>query len=161
VLTGWDNFFTAEAGASASLAGLIFVGVSINITKILSIPRLPRRATQALMVLLMVLGVSLFLLIPGQSLPEAGVEVLLVWLVGWVGNTRVDLLNYRETEKRYRGQYFLVVVLDQLTLAFFLFSGIALIYFGASGVYLLVPASMLSFILSMTDAWVLLVEINR
>lgn len=29
MMTGWDNFFVAEVGASAALAGLIFVGVSI------------------------------------------------------------------------------------------------------------------------------------
>jgi hypothetical protein len=161
VLVGWDNFFTAEAGASASLAGLIFVGVSINITKILATPRLPRRATQALMVLLMVLVVSLLLLIPSQSLLEVGAEVLLVWIVGWTVNTRVDFLNFRETEKQYRRQYFLVALLDQLTLAFYLVSGIALVYYGENGVYLLVPATILCFIQSMMDAWVLLVEINR
>ncbi len=161
MLVGWDSFFTAEAGASASLAGLIFVGVSINISKILSIPRLPRRAIQALMALLMVLVVSLLLLIPSQSLPEVGAEVLLVWIVGWAVNTRNDFLNFRETEKQYRRQYILIALLDQLTLAFYLLSGIALVYYGENGVYLLVPATLLSFIQSMMDAWVLLVEINR
>jgi hypothetical protein len=161
VLVGWDSFFTAEAGASAALAGLIFVGVSINITKILSTPRLPRRATQALMALLMVLVVSLLLLIPGQSLLEVGAEVLLVWIVGWAVNTRNDFLNFRETEKQYRKQYFLVALLDQLTFGFYLLSGIALVYYGENGVYLLVPATILGFIQSMMDAWVLLVEINR
>jgi len=161
MLVGWDSFFTAEAGASASLAGLIFVGVSINITKILSIPRLPRRAIQALMALLMVLVVSLLLLIPSQSLLEVGAEVFLVWIVGWAVNTRNDFLNFRETEKQYRRQYILIALLDQLTLVFYLLSGIALVYFGENGIYLLVPATILSFIQSMMDAWVLLVEINR
>ncbi len=43
-MTGWENFFVAEVGASAALAGLIFVGVSINLNRILSLPRLPDRA---------------------------------------------------------------------------------------------------------------------
>jgi hypothetical protein len=34
-MTGWENFFIAEMGASAALVGLIFVGVSINLTRIL------------------------------------------------------------------------------------------------------------------------------
>jgi hypothetical protein len=118
VLLGWDNFFTAEAGASAALAGLIFVGLSINIAKIISIPRLPRRAIQALIVLLMVLVVSLILLIPGQSIVEVGSEVSLIWIVGWSVNTRIDIVNFKETEKQYRGQYYQIVLLDQLSLAF-------------------------------------------
>ncbi len=35
-MTGWENFFIAELGASAALAGLVFVGLSINLTKILN-----------------------------------------------------------------------------------------------------------------------------
>jgi hypothetical protein len=31
----WGNFFIAQVGASAALAGLIFVGVSINLERIL------------------------------------------------------------------------------------------------------------------------------
>src|SRR3712207_7418971 len=30
---GWENFFTAVAGAAAALTGLIFVGLSINLSK--------------------------------------------------------------------------------------------------------------------------------
>ena len=29
-MTGWENFFLAEVGASAALVGLVFVGISIN-----------------------------------------------------------------------------------------------------------------------------------
>ena len=32
----WSPFFTAQAGAAAALAGLVFVGVSINLEAILS-----------------------------------------------------------------------------------------------------------------------------
>jgi hypothetical protein len=29
-MSGWENFLVAQVGASAALAGLVFVGVSIN-----------------------------------------------------------------------------------------------------------------------------------
>ena len=40
----WTNFFIAAAGASASLAGLVFVALSVNINRILEYPQLPSRA---------------------------------------------------------------------------------------------------------------------
>ena len=46
-MIGWENFLLAQVGASAALAGLIFVGGSINLTKILSLPALPARAFEA------------------------------------------------------------------------------------------------------------------
>lgn len=40
----WQGFFAAVLGASAALSGLLLVGVSINLSKILSVARLPDRA---------------------------------------------------------------------------------------------------------------------
>jgi hypothetical protein len=57
-MTGWENFFVGELGASSALAGLVFVGISINLTKILASPLLPSRALEALVALLAVLFVS-------------------------------------------------------------------------------------------------------
>ena len=38
IAADWSNFLVAEAGASAALAGLLFVAVSINIAKIIEYP---------------------------------------------------------------------------------------------------------------------------
>ncbi|HYB02575.1 MAG TPA: hypothetical protein VED37_20280 [Ktedonobacteraceae bacterium] len=65
-MNGWENFFIAEVGASAALLGLIFVGVSINLTRILSISGLPNRALLALIILLTILVISSLLLVPEQ-----------------------------------------------------------------------------------------------
>ena len=47
-MSGWDNFLLAQVGASAALAGLVFVGVSINLTRILSTGSLPVFAKNSL-----------------------------------------------------------------------------------------------------------------
>jgi hypothetical protein len=49
----WHDFFLAQAGAAGVLTGLVFVGVSINLQKIVSEPGsgLTGRAAEALIVL--------------------------------------------------------------------------------------------------------------
>ncbi|HTP91465.1 MAG TPA: hypothetical protein VMJ52_07010 [Xanthobacteraceae bacterium] len=51
-MSGWETFFAAQMAASATLAGLLFVGGSFNLTKILSSPALPDRALAGFYLLL-------------------------------------------------------------------------------------------------------------
>ena len=71
----WESLFVAEAGASAALAGLLFVALSINLERILKGTGLPGRAGEAIVLLLTVLVVSTFGLVPGQSPRVPGAEV--------------------------------------------------------------------------------------
>jgi hypothetical protein len=65
----WHDFFLAQAGAAGVLTGLVFVGVSINLEKIVSDPRsgLAGRAAEALILLVAVLLASVLALVPGQG----------------------------------------------------------------------------------------------
>ncbi len=83
----WHDFFLAAAGAAAVLAGLVFVGLSINLEMIMSNPTygLPGRALEALVLLVGVLIVTILLLVPTQGMVVAGAEVLAVgsWTGRW------------------------------------------------------------------------------
>jgi hypothetical protein len=83
-MSGWENFFIAQVSASAALTGLIFVAVSINLTRILSLPKLPNRALASLLLLLTILITSSLLLVPGQPVVVVGIEVLIVGLASWI-----------------------------------------------------------------------------
>ena len=60
--TAWTDLYVAAAGASAALAGLVFVAVSINIERILALPGVPNRALQTLLQLILLLRQRLVLL---------------------------------------------------------------------------------------------------
>jgi len=64
IAADWSNFLVAEAGASAALAGLIFVAVSINISKIIEYPGVSGRAGEALALLIGVLIIATLGLAP-------------------------------------------------------------------------------------------------
>src|SRR5271163_5028680 len=91
---GWENFFVAEVGAAAALTGLLFVAVSINLTRILAIEHLPDRAGETLLVLAGALAVATFGLVPGQSHVVLGCEVGGTGLVVWAWTLRTQWRGY-------------------------------------------------------------------
>ena len=74
----WKDLFVAIAGASAALAGLLFVAVSINVERILKYEGLPERGLETLTMLLVALVVSIAGLMPGQSHVALGLELLAI-----------------------------------------------------------------------------------
>lgn len=75
MMNGWANFFIAAAGASASLAGLIFVALSVNIDRILKVSHLPARAGATIGNLILILICSVAVLIP-QPVLALGIACL-------------------------------------------------------------------------------------
>jgi len=157
----WQNFLIAEAGAAAALTGLIFVGVSINLTKILSIPQLPDRALQALILLFTILIFSSLLLVPGQSVLLISLEVSGLGAIIWVVATVIDIGILRKKPIPYRGKFLFTMAMTQLAVLPYLIAGIILLSGNPSGIYWIVPGILISFLKSLLDAWVLLIEINR
>ena len=161
ITTEWNDFYVAVAGAAAALTGLIFVGISISLTKILTAPTLPNRAFVSLTLLLSILTISILFLVPKQSTIWAGWTLLLIGFFIWAVVTRIDVKNYKQIEKNYKRHYLLLLLLDQLAVLPYIIGGIIILLAGSTGFYWVIPAIIFSFIKSVLDAWVLLVEINR
>jgi len=151
----------AQVGASAALTGLIFVSVSINLTKILGLPLLPSRALTSLLMLLTVLVISSLMLVPGQSLRLIGTEVLTLVLLVWYLTLQLELVSWRAAAPEHRRHVRRMIVVDQVAIVPYVVAGGLLVATKESGFYWLVPAILLSFVKALMDAWVLLVEINR
>ena len=162
----WHDFFLAQAGAAGVLTGLVFVGVSINLEKILAEPNsgLPGRAAEALILLVAVLTASVLLLVPGQSTALIGVEVLAVGLAawGWIVAIQLRRLGYWRTMRPdLRRAFVLRVALGQLATLPLVIAGVAVLTVGLGGLYWLVAGTVFSILAALSEAWVLLVEINR
>ena len=157
----WHDFFIATAGAAATLTGLIFVGVSISLAKILSIPTLPNRAFISLLLLLAILVLSVLFLVPGQSYSSLGWEIIPVGVTVWVTVLIMDIAIIRNKENKFKRLYFFNFLFNQAAILPYLVGATVLLTIGESGIYWVVVAMILSFIKAVLDAWVLLIEINR
>ena len=162
----WHDFFLATSAAAGVLTGLVFVGVSINLEKIVSQSGsgLTGRAAEALILLLAALTASILLLVPGQSISLMGVEVLVVGVAAYTWIVTIQVLHLRTWStipSALRLPLLLRVMVAQFSTIPTVIAGIAILTVGFDGLYWLVAGMVFSTLAAMFDAWVLLVEINR
>lgn len=160
-MTAWDNFFVAQVGASAALAGLLFVGISLNMNRIVQLPVLADRALEALTLLFTILIAASLLLVPGIGFFEQGVLMLATGAVAGAILTTLGARVLRQTDRRWIAPHRWETALIELVVVLYLAGGSVLVLYGSPGLFVLVPAVMLSYMIAILIAWVLLVEINR
>jgi modulator of FtsH protease len=91
----WSAFLGAQAGASASLTGLVFVAVSINLTRVISVPGLVGRAAESIVQLFGVFIMSTAVLVPRQSGAALGIEILGLASAFWLLQTILQIIYMR------------------------------------------------------------------
>jgi hypothetical protein len=156
----WSDLFVASAGAGAALAGLVFVAVSINVERILSLRGLPERALATVLLLVSVVLVSIIGLIPGQTSTATGVELLIESLA--LGLT-IAAVSRPSLPSRHEPRAWLVarVVLPASGTLPFVIGAISLIAETGGGLYWTVAGILFAIGGGVANAWVLLIEILR
>jgi modulator of FtsH protease len=160
-VNGWSDFYVAQVGASAALAGLLFVAISISLSDIVTYPNLPMRAAGTLTILATVLFTSMLMLIPDQSIRRAGFEVLGVGLVAAGVTLRMGVASARATPEEHRRDSRFSVSSKITATAIFMASGLLMAITDERGPSLIVLGCIVSYIVALVDAWVLLIEVHR
>jgi modulator of FtsH protease len=155
----WHDFFLAEAGAAAALAGLLFVAVSINLQPILAFRHLPTRAIEALTALLSVLIVATFALVPDQSAEAYGAEIAGTGVVVGLIQFKALISSHEAIAKHISMP--LHAALNMAPPLPFIIGGGLIASGHIEGLYWTVPGVLLSLVFGLIGAWVLLVEIQR
>jgi hypothetical protein len=157
---GWHDFAVAGAGAAAALTGLLFVAISINLQHILAYKHLPGRAAATLSLLVLLLFASMFVLAPGQSDAALGVELGLCGAaLAWIAGRTVQS---RRTSKDDPNQHpVMSLVLMLVPAGALIVSGVTIGVQAGGGLYWVLAAVVTGFVAASTNAWVLLVEIER
>jgi hypothetical protein len=157
----WADFGVGVAGASAALAGLVFVAVSINLSKILEYRNLPGRAALTLTLFVTPLMAGILLLVPGQPGAALGAELLVAGI--WLGGFEL-VLNQRagRSDKETPLTWVLVRLFPIIvSCGCLLLAGTTLLAQAGGGLYWLAPSVLAAFAFGLINAWVLLVEILR
>jgi hypothetical protein len=157
----WSAFFSAEVGASAALAGLIFVAVSINLASIIKRANLVSRSAEALFILTGVLLISTLCLAPAQTPGKLGWKLAVVGAAIWAAATLSQLRSARKNPYVRRWMKLFHFLLTQCAVLPAVVCGVSMIAGRGGGLYWLLDGVVFSLIASLFDAWVLLIEIQR
>jgi modulator of FtsH protease len=157
----WSDFAVMIGGASAAIAGLLVVALSISVEQILASTYLPRRAAAALVLSISPLVLAVLVLIPDQSATSLGVELLAAGVLLGCGLGRAIRPQGRSTHQSLPvwavGSAMPVALMVVPTLL----AGAGLVVDGLGGLYWLPVAVLAAILGGVSQAWVLLIEIRR
>jgi hypothetical protein len=156
----WTELFVATAGASAALAGLVFVAVSINVDRILKLPGIPERALETVLLLLSVVLVSIVGLIPGQDTAALGAELVGLSVVLGIAIAALAARSLADSHQRHSQRVSRLVLLAAGTLPV-LVGGVSILAEAGGGLYWVVAGIVFAIAGGVGNAWVLLIEILR
>jgi modulator of FtsH protease len=158
-LSAWSDFFVASAGATAALAGLVFVAVSINIDSIVDQPGVPEFALVTVLLLLQAVVVSLLGLVPDQDTGSLGIQLLVEFVI-WAA---VAGAMIRRSLAHMKSRVSLVsrLVLPALGSLPFLVAAVILLGDREQGMDWVAGGIIASTVAAVVNGWVLMVEIRR
>ena len=162
-ILSWHDYFLCVATVGATLAGLLFIALTISLQHVLSGMGYLSRAFAALFLQFETLLVGLFGLVPGQPVWLLGAELIATGLAILAG-IMVFASNFREDRSSVLGSTWphrLRVVLVGIGTLLPAMAGIGLIADMPWSLYLLIPAEIAGLYLSIGNAWVFAVEIPR
>ena len=157
----WTDFAVAVATAAATLAGLVFVAVSINLRQILSFPNLPARAGQTLVLFSTPLIAGLFLVVPGQARAAVASELLVTGIAVGAVQVRIGAWQPRSEQETPVTRVVMRVFPTAASCGCLVIAGATLFAQAGGGLFWFVPSALVAIIFGLLNAWVLLVEILR
>lgn len=160
-LEQWHELFVMVGGASAALAGLLFVAVSLNLDHVLKYGALPSLAAQAVSLLVAVVVASVLGLAPGQGGRIYGIELLVLGVVVAAIETVPPIRGLSQVPRHQLNWRLWLIGAGIAAAVPLLVGAISLIVGAGGGMYWILAWMVASLVVATYNAWVLLVEIRR
>lgn len=162
-LEQWSEFNVAMVGATAALAGLLIVAMSVNIATIMTSRTLPARAAASIATLVLAIAATALALAPGQPAWAYGLEVLVMALIaaGFELHAvrailRDDLHRGSVRQRAAKTAAGLVPIIVYLVGAVLLLADVT-----TAGLWLVAVGAIVAVASAILLAWVVLVEVLR
>ena len=162
---GWGDLLACAGGAAAALAGLIFVGLSVNMSTLLGLDQkrgqnfLTGRALEALVAMLNILVICIVTLTPHIFKGVLAAFILLTAAASAISPVRALRAASRE-ERRSPTMLQRIVFAFALTLCL-LVCGITLAAGHGGGLFWLPATFVIAIVVASVNSWVLPVELLR
>jgi hypothetical protein len=162
---GWGDLLACAGGAAAVLAGLIFVGLSVNMSTLLELDKqrgqnfLTGRALEAFVAMLTVLVICVVALTP--HVVRGLLAAFILAMAAGSAISPVRALRFANRQERRSPTLFQRVAFAFAFTACLLVCGITLAAGHGGGLFWLPAAFVIAIAVTATNSWVLLVEVLR
>lgn len=160
ITAAWGVFFAATLGAAATLAGLLFVAVSINLDRVVLNKRLLARAGETLIGLVLALVASAAELVPQPAVLSAVILLVVSVAVGSL-TLRVQVRHGPDRPSDPWWWFAVRIATVQLVALPCAVGCVGVLFGGGGGLRWVALGVVAGFALTVYSAWVLLVEIVR
>lgn len=160
-LEAWTDFNVAMVGATAALAGLLIVAMSVNISAIVASPALPARAAAAIGTLTLAIVVGAIGLAPVQPARVHGLEVLAALVVVLALEVHAVRLVAAESGRTPSERTAKIVSGVLPLVPFAIGAALLLLDAPAAGLAWLAAGCVLAIVGGILFSWVALVEVLR
>jgi hypothetical protein len=156
-IAAWAEFANTVAGGAAALAGLLFVGLSLNLAEVLAYPGVPARAAATVGVTVAILLTAIFVATPAQDHRALALEIGIVGLATAAG----VIFGARQQSGQHRAYALTSMALLFIPALLLVVGAVSLWLQRGGGLYWITAAVAAGFASATANAWVLLVEIKR
>jgi hypothetical protein len=157
----WSDFNIAMAGATAALAGLLIVAMSVNLKAIVASKSLPDRMATALTTLLVALAATALGLAPEQPAWAYGLEVLAGAIVATLFEVRA-IGAIMQDEVISTAQRSAKAVAGTVPITAYLVGALLLLAGPmAAGLWFLAIGAILAIASAILHSWIVLIEVLR